>query len=78
MSSTARFEVSSFFNLKTLIMPSSPANSWKAYFSTNIDLDSSNLLLDKIKNAVSALVPFIIFLEEISKNQGITFISLDP
>jgi hypothetical protein len=59
-------------------MPLSAAASWKSYFHTRKDLDASNLVLSKIKDAVSHSIPFIDSFETISKNEGIAFISLGP
>jgi hypothetical protein len=57
-------------------MPLSVAAS--SYFHTRKDLDTSNLVLTKIKDAASPSIPFIDSFETISKNDGIVFISLDP
>jgi hypothetical protein len=59
-------------------MSLSIAASWKSYFHTRKDLEASNLVLTKIKDAVSPSVPFIDSFETISKNDGISFLSLDP
>jgi hypothetical protein len=59
-------------------MPLSVAASWKSYFHTRKELDASNLVLSKIKDAVSPSIHFIDSFETISKNEGIAFLSLDP
>jgi hypothetical protein len=59
-------------------MPISSILSWKDFFLSNKSLDSSNEHLIKIKAAVGPLIPFITSFNEISKNQGISFLSLDP
>jgi hypothetical protein len=59
-------------------MPLSYLASWKDYFSSNKTLDSSNNQLIRIKNSVGPLITFQNSFEEISKNPGISFLSLDP
>jgi hypothetical protein len=60
-------------------MPSSSSLSlWKNYFLTNPNLGTSNGHLAKIKTSSTHSVPFIKSFEEISKNDGITFLFLDP
>ncbi len=60
-------------------MPSSPSVShWKPYFMTNKSLDISNGHLDKIKNTSILWTKFQKSFEEISKNDGISFLFLDP
>jgi hypothetical protein len=51
---------------------------WKNYFLTNKDLDSSNLHMDKIKKASGHSSTFPKSFKEISKNEGIYFLILDP
>jgi len=57
---------------------SSFKNSWKNYILSNPELDISNKHLAKIKELSDPATPFGISFEEISKNQGISFICLDP
>jgi hypothetical protein len=59
-------------------MPLSSLASWKDYFSSNKSLDSSNNHLVHIRNSVGPSIPFKTSFEEISKNKGISFLSLDP
>ncbi len=59
-------------------MPLSSLASWKDYFSSNKSLDSSNNHLVQIRNSVGPSIPFKTSFEEISKNKGISFLSLDP
>jgi len=51
---------------------------WNKFFTQNKDLDSSNYHFDKIKKAVSHANSFSQSFEEISKNEGIAFLILDP
>jgi len=51
---------------------------WNKFFTQNKDLDSSNYHFDKIKKAVSHSNSFSQSFEEISKNEGIAFLILDP
>jgi len=53
-------------------------NSWKNYLLFNSDLDISNNHLEKIKELSDPNIPFETAFEEISNNQGISFICLDP
>jgi hypothetical protein len=53
-------------------MPLSVAASWRK------DLEASDLVLTKIKDAVSPSIPFIDSFITIPKNDGISFLSLDP
>jgi hypothetical protein len=50
---------------------------WKNYFLTNKKLESSNGQLEK-KNSSNHSISFIKSFEEISKNDGIAFLILDP
>jgi hypothetical protein len=60
-------------------MPSSSSLSlWKHYFLTNRNLTTSDNHLEKIKNASTHSIPFIKSFEEISENDGIAFLFLDP
>ncbi len=59
-------------------MPLSYLASWKNYFSSNNSLDSSNNQLIRIKDSVGPSIAFLTSFEEISKNPGIYFLSLDP
>jgi hypothetical protein len=59
-------------------MPISSASAWKNYFSTNKELDKSNLVLGQIRNSISHGTTFSNSFETISKNDGIAFISLYP
>lgn len=61
-----------------LKMPLSSLASWKDYFSSNKSLDSLNNHLVKITNSVGPSIPFQTSFQEISKNKGISFLSLDP
>ena len=54
-----------------------PSPSWKDYFLKSKNLSYSNLLLEKICKSVDPSRPFSSSVLEISKNPGITFISLD-
>jgi hypothetical protein len=59
-------------------MPSlSAAPDWKSYFSSKKELDKSDQMLSKIKEPVSVLTDFTESFETISKNDGISFLSLD-
>jgi hypothetical protein len=51
---------------------------WKNFFLTNKELDSSNLHMEKIKKASAHAATFPKSFEEISKNEGISFLILDP
>jgi hypothetical protein len=53
------------------------SKSWRDYFLHSKDVAYSNLLLEKIRNSVEPSCPFISSVSEISKNPGITFLSLD-
>jgi hypothetical protein len=59
-------------------MTLSSLSSWKDYFSSKKTLDSSNAQLLRIRESVSPSISFLSSFEEISKNQGISFLSLDP
>ncbi len=59
-------------------MPVSSLSTWKDIFTSNKHWDYSNSLLDKIKTTVSSDKPFVQSFEEISKNPGVTLLSLDP
>jgi hypothetical protein len=59
-------------------MPIPPKTSWKSYFVGNHTLDSSIEQLDKIKASTGPDTPFEESFLEISKNPGISFLSLDP
>jgi len=60
-------------------MPSSSSLSlWKNYLLTNKTLDTSNGHLEKLKNSSNHMISFIKSFEEISKNDGIAFLFLDP
>jgi hypothetical protein len=60
-------------------MPSSSSLlPWKHYFLTNKSLSSLDGHLEKIKYASNHSTPFIKSFEEISKNDGIVFLFLDP
>jgi hypothetical protein len=61
-----------------IIMPLSSISNWKDYFANNKAFDSSNAHLVKIKNSVNTSTPFVSSFEEISKNPGVAFLSLDP
>jgi hypothetical protein len=60
-----------------LEMPISPTYSWKERIFSQKELDRSNSQLSKIKVAVGPLTPFSVSFQEISKNKGISFLSLD-
>jgi hypothetical protein len=57
---------------------SSFKNSWKNYLLSNPELDISNKHLSKIKELSDPAISFGTSFEEISKNQGISFICFDP
>jgi hypothetical protein len=57
---------------------SSFKNSWKNNLLSNPELDISNKHLSKIKELSDPATPFGISFEEMSKNQGISFICFDP
>jgi hypothetical protein len=60
-------------------MPSSSSLSLqKHHFLTNNTLTTSDGHLEKIKHASNHLIPFIKSFEEISKNDGLAFLFLDP
>ncbi len=59
-------------------MPLSSVLSWKDFFLSSKHLDSSNGHLIRIKASVGPSIPFLTSFEEISKNPGISFLSLDP
>ncbi len=59
-------------------MPISSLLSWKDIILSDNARDSSNAFLPKIKAVVGPLIPFVDSFDEISKNQGIAFLSLDP
>jgi hypothetical protein len=59
-------------------MPISSVASWRSYISSKKELDASNLVFFKIKDAVSVSTPFVDSFEIISKNEGISFLLLDP
>jgi len=52
--------------------------SWKDIILSDKARDSSNAFLPKIKEVVGLSIPFVPFFDEISKDQGIVFLSLDP
>jgi hypothetical protein len=52
--------------------------SWKNFLLVNPDSKISNKHLEKIKELVGSTVTFKSAFKEISKNQGIAFISFDP
>jgi hypothetical protein len=56
----------------------SKLSSWKRFFLSNKELETSNLHLDKIKRASSHLMTIMKSFEEISKNPGVSFLILDP
>jgi hypothetical protein len=57
---------------------SSSKKSWKQFLLSNPDLDVSNNYFLEVKELSSPGIPFDVSFEEISKNQGISFISIDP
>jgi hypothetical protein len=59
-------------------MPLLPKPSWKSYFLGNPTLDKSNDLIDTIKASTGVSIPFEQSFTEVSKNPGVSFISLDP
>jgi hypothetical protein len=60
-------------------MPSSSSLSlWKNHFLTNKNLSTSDIHLEKIKQASNHSTPFIKSFEEIAKNDGVAFLILDP
>jgi hypothetical protein len=60
-------------------MPSSSSLLlWKIHFLTNKTLDSSNGHLEKVKTSSNHMTSFIKSFEEISNNDGIAFLFLDP
>ena len=59
-------------------MPLSSVLSWKDFFLSSKHLDTSNDHLIRIKASVGPSIPFVSSFEEISKNPGISFLSLDP
>ncbi len=59
-------------------MTLSTLSSWTNYFSSNKDLNSSNHHLIRIRNSVGPSIPILNSFDEISKNQGVSFLSLDP
>jgi len=59
-------------------MPISSLSSWKDIFIHNKNWEYSNKLLDKIRNTISPTINFENSFEEISKNPGVTLLSLDP
>jgi hypothetical protein len=59
-------------------MPLSSTSTWKSYFSSRKELDKSNLMLSKIKESVLVSMDFSESFEISSKNESISFISLDP
>jgi hypothetical protein len=59
-------------------MPLSSILSWKDFFSSTKNLDTSNNHLIEIKSSVGPSIPFLSSFEEISKNSGVSFLSLDP
>jgi hypothetical protein len=64
--------------LNIFIMPISDVSSWKTYFLKTPKLEFSNSLLKEIRQSVDPSLPFFDSVKEISKNDGITFLSLDP
>jgi hypothetical protein len=59
-------------------MPLSTLSFWKDYFRSKETLSVSNSLLSKLRDAVGPSMPFLKSFDEISKNDGIAFLSLDP
>jgi hypothetical protein len=53
-------------------------SAWKKLLLSKKDLDSSNMHFDKIKKASVHSISFAKAFEEISKNEGISFLFLDP
>jgi hypothetical protein len=53
-------------------------SAWKKLLLSKKDLDSSNMHFDKIKKASAHSISFAKAFEEISKNEGISFLFLDP
>jgi hypothetical protein len=76
--STAEFELV-IKSSKTTMPPSSSLSLRKNYFLSNSKLDTSNGHLDKLKTSTNHFISFINkSFEEISKNNGIAFLFLDP
>ncbi len=55
----------------------SSASSWKSYFLVSNKFDYSNSLLKEIHQSVDPSVPVFDSFQKISKNDGITILSLD-
>ena len=51
---------------------------WKKHFLFNKNLDTSNQHMNKILKALAHSIPFVKSFEEISKNEGVSFLFLDP
>lgn len=56
----------------------SQVSSWKDFFLKSKNLDYTNSLLKKLQGSIEQNKNFSNSFNEISKNQGITFLSLDP
>jgi len=61
----------------TISSASKTAPTWKDYFIKTKHASYSNFLLSKIRDSVNPTRPFIESISEISKNPGISFLSLD-
>jgi len=59
-------------------MPISALASWKDVFLSNKSLDSSNSHLGKISTVIGPKISTDTSFDEISKNPGVSFLSLDP
>jgi hypothetical protein len=59
-------------------MPISSELTWKDLFLSQKKINCSHVYLPKMKAAVGPLIPFIHSFDEILKNKGISFLSLDP
>jgi hypothetical protein len=59
-------------------MMNTKPSTWKQHFHQNKTFDISNKWLSKIRDTMNTHTDFIDSFTEISKNEGITFISLDP
>jgi hypothetical protein len=70
-------KLSSTFEVFTM-PPQAKLSLWKNYFLSNKKLDSSDLFLGKMLKASSHSVSFPKAFEEISKNDGVSFLILDP
>lgn len=67
-----------FYSMIISKMTTSRLSTWKDFFLNSTKFDYLNSELCNLRESIKTLVDFLKSFEEISKNPGISFISLDP